>query len=158
MHCPFLVLRISPRFQTSKNSRSAQFFAPKSAESGFLIQRRPPLLVRYFSWGGAFEKTLGGMESLFIASARIGTKITSPPGNPTLPTVSTWNTNYNLRLITLFHDLSFTIRDVLLKNTALLLDFVKMRGGEGPAQILCRHIFKRCMFGQRRSVFLPKCQ
>ena len=32
------------------------------------------------------------------------------------------------------------------KNTAVLLDFVQIRGG-GPAQMFC-HIFKRCIFGQ----------
>ena len=44
------------------------------------------------------------------------------------------------------------------KNTAVLLDFVQIRGGvEGPAQFF-GHIFKRCIFGQYRSLLLPKCQ
>ena len=36
------------------------------------------------------------------------------------------------------------LRDVLLKKTAVLLDFVQMRGGKGPAQIFCP-LFTNCI-------------
>ena len=43
------------------------------------------------------------------------------------------------------------------KKDAVLLDFVQMRGGEGPAQTVC-HLFLSAFMVNKRRVFPPKCQ
>ena len=50
-----------------------------------------------------------------------------------------------------------TIGKTSPKNAAVLLDFVQMRGGEGPAQIF-RHLFISAFLVNKRSIFPPKCQ
>ena len=49
------------------------------------------------------------------------------------------------------------VSDVLLRKNWSSFGFCPNEGGEGPAQIFC-HILKRCIFGQYRGLFLPKCQ
>ena len=50
-----------------------------------------------------------------------------------------------------------SLRDGLPKKVAVLLDFVQLRGGEGPAQIFW-HIFISAFLVNKRSFFHPKCQ
>ena len=49
------------------------------------------------------------------------------------------------------------VSDVLLRKNWSSFGFCPNEGGKGPAQIFC-HILKRCIFGQFRGLFLPKCQ
>ena len=43
------------------------------------------------------------------------------------------------------------------RMAAVLLDFVQMRGGGGPAQIFY-HLFITAFLVNKRSLFPPKCQ
>ena len=54
-------------------------------------------------------------------------------------------------------DKSLRLRDGFTKNAAVLQDFVQMRGGKGPAQILC-HLFINAFLANKRNLLPPKCQ
>ena len=47
------------------------------------------------------------------------------------------------------------IREGFTKKVARLLDFVQMRGREGPAQNFC-HLFISAFLVNKRSIFPPK--
>ena len=44
-----------------------------------------------------------------------------------------------------------------MAKAAVLVDFVQMSGGEGPAQMFC-HLFISAFLVNKGSVFPPKCQ
>ena len=54
---------------------------------------------------------------------------------------------WNLSYVTRFHK----------KKVAVLLDFVQIRGGEGPAQFFC-HLFISAFLVNKRIVFPKECQ